>query len=266
MSLVELFPGQGGKKYNSKTPDQDLLKESLRNHQQLLDLIKGNKPKIIFGNSYGLYAALVAAGVITVAVALDLARRRAQIVEEAEDDRVKSGLAPTGMMSVIGKDVDYAKSLAEKYKLNISNYNGPLAHVLSGPRDLLEKAAEEVGVRARIMDIAGAYHDLKYRARDIEKYAPIVRRAPMQKLESGVVVVSSTDPRELKSEDDFREEMVLQMGRPVDIPEANKKIEQAGGEDAVDAGPGDGMQKIFQRITRMRLFSWERDKDRISKL
>ncbi len=270
MSKLEAFPGQGGKKYNSPTPERDLLEETIAGHERLRQINPRFKPDFLFGNSYGLYAALVVGGVIGFKVGLELAQRRADLVRKAEAEREARGEERTGMLSILGPTPDRLEEFAREFGVRISNYNGPAAHVLTGVlsrlKEIEQGATARLGhYRAVILPIEGAYHDAVRRA-ESTIYAQHLKSIEFHDPE--VPLISSTRPRVLRTKEGIFEELVKQMVEPVELTEAVQLWLQNGVDLVVESGPGSTIKKLSQKIVgdKARVLSLEEDEEEIKKL
>ena len=69
---------------------------------------------------------------------------------------------PGGMIAMLGGDAQGVRALAARLGLVVANDNAPGQLVLSGPVDALDEAEEvardEIGARARRLDVTGAFH------------------------------------------------------------------------------------------------------------
>jgi malonyl CoA-acyl carrier protein transacylase len=251
-STVVLFPGQG-----SQTPDMrdhvarrcpDLLErcdESTRFQQPAIfcaswsgwTAIGGATPVAAAGHSLGELAALAAAGVLSVEDALELVVLRGRLMAEAD---------PRGsMVALIGASHDDAAAIAQDAGVAIANDNAPGQIVLSGPRERLagvEAAADERGVRARPLPVAGAFHS--------PSMQPAVGafRAALDEVdlaEPRFPVFSCTSARPFA---DVRAELAASLVRPVRWRETFVALHEAGWSAFVEAGPGRVLAGLGRRI------------------
>lgn len=112
-------------------------------------------PAAAAGHSLGEYAALVAADALAFEDALHLVALRADAMARAGE------AAPGGMVAVLGGDPVEVAVLAAKHGLGIANDNAPGQLVLSGAIAAVEDAAaeaRELRLRARRLDVSGAFH------------------------------------------------------------------------------------------------------------
>uniref|UniRef100_UPI0011B0A47F acyltransferase domain-containing protein n=2 Tax=unclassified Streptomyces TaxID=2593676 RepID=UPI0011B0A47F len=113
----------------------------------------GIAPEVVAGHSVGEYAALTAAGALTVEDGLRITAERGRLME--------TRTAPGGMVAVLA---DRASALAlteEVPGIELAAVNGELNHVLAGPRaavDRLGALLEERGLRNRRLPVEHAFH------------------------------------------------------------------------------------------------------------
>ncbi len=111
------------------------------------------------GLSLGEYTALHLGGVFSFTDGLRLVALRGKLMQEASD------AAESGMVALIGVDEAQADEVCEKARageiLVPANYNSPGQVVLSGHTVACQRAAEaaqEMGFRATLLKVAGAFH------------------------------------------------------------------------------------------------------------
>lgn len=102
----------------------------------------GLTPMVAAGHSLGEYSALVATGVLTLADALRLTRKRGELMQEA----VPVGV---GAMSAIMGDPAIVKEVCQKTEgvVQPANFNAPTQTVISGEKAAVEAASAELKSR-----------------------------------------------------------------------------------------------------------------------
>jgi acyl transferase domain-containing protein/NADP-dependent 3-hydroxy acid dehydrogenase YdfG len=108
------------------------------------------------GHSYGEYVALKAAGVITAGDLLRLSAIRGRAMANAA-----KASEPGGMAAVQGRRERVQALIAGFPGVRVANHNAPEQSVISGPKDVVEKAAERLsaqGLRASLLPVSGAFH------------------------------------------------------------------------------------------------------------
>ncbi|KAE8357832.1 hypothetical protein BDV27DRAFT_169999 [Aspergillus caelatus] len=119
----------------------------------------GIKPSVVIGHSLGEYAALVAAGVLSVADALFLVGKRAELMLAVCEP------GSHAMLSVRGASVDRIEELCreseKQYRFEVSCVNGLTDIVVSGLRDdmaSLRDMLQGAGLKCVLLDIPFAFH------------------------------------------------------------------------------------------------------------
>jgi [acyl-carrier-protein] S-malonyltransferase len=196
-------------------------------------------PAMAAGHSLGELGALTSAGALDLDDALELVVLRGKLMAEADD----SGT----MLALLGGSIEDAEAIARQTGVTVANDNAPGQVILSGERGALEEAEEaarEYNVRARPLDVAGAFHS--------PRMEPAV--APFREALEGVEV---GDPRfpvycgaTAAPFTDVREELAQALIRPVRWRETFLALLDAGAEDFVETGPGTVLSKMARRITK----------------
>ncbi|WP_051874593.1 type I polyketide synthase [Streptomyces exfoliatus] len=112
---------------------------------------RGVRPAALLGHSLGEFTAACLSGVFELRDAVALVAARGLLMEE---------LAP-GAMLAVPLDETEALAAAAEYGIDLAALNGPRAAVLSGPAELVAKAAEGLagrGVRALALPVERAFH------------------------------------------------------------------------------------------------------------
>src|SRR3954451_14119474 len=191
------------------------------------------------GHSLGEIGALAAAGAIEDADGLRIVVARGRVM----DDAARAG-EPGGMLAV-GSDRDRAAELAAEHELTLANENSPQQFVLSGPLARIEEAeaaAKSSGVRAKKLEVAGAFHTdamsprvEAFRAEldEIDFQAP---RAP---------VVSSTTAEFF--DEDPRDALAASLVSPIRWTEVLGRLSGLGVRRYLDVGPGKVLAGLVRR-------------------
>ncbi|KAL4738165.1 hypothetical protein BDV11DRAFT_216124 [Aspergillus similis] len=119
----------------------------------------GIKPSVVIGHSLGEYAALVAAGVLSVADALFLVGKRAELMLAVCEP------GSHAMLSVRGASVDHIEELCrgseKQYSYEVSCVNGLTDLVVTGLRGnmaSLRDILQGAGLKCVLLDIPFAFH------------------------------------------------------------------------------------------------------------
>lgn len=201
--------------------------------------LDGPPARAFAGHSLGELSALAAAGVLDPHDALDLVILRGALMAEAAD-RARDG----GMLAVLKATVDQAQELADKHGVTLANDNAPGQVVLSGRGSLLQDAALEAratGVRAIVLDVAGAFH-----SPDMASAGPSFRRAlgRASVRDTGATVISGLTARPFE---DVRGQLAAALTRPVRWREVMATLHDTGARAFVDVGPDQVLAKLVPR-------------------
>ncbi len=198
------------------------------------------------GHSLGEFAALVTAGVVGLADALELVVVRGAAMQRAGEER------PGTMSALLGIDAEDAAAhchdVREDDALVVANENSPAQVVISGSVAAVERAeaaAKERKVRAIRLPVAGAFHSpLMEPARGPidERIDAITFSAPRFPVAENVVGAMVSDPEELRSL--LKRHVVSSVRWESSV----RALADAGADSFLEAGPGDVLTKLMKRI------------------
>lgn len=207
---------------------------------------EGVVPVGVAGHSLGQFAALVAAGVVSLADALDLVVIRGAAMQRAGGER------PGAMTALLGVGAEEAASLCDEVRggdeLVVANENSPAQVVISGSVAAIERAetlAKGRRIRAVRLPVAGAFHSALMepaRAAIDERIDTIAFSPPRCPVAENVAGVLVSDPDELRSL--LRRHVVS----PVRWASSILALAEAGAGTFLEAGPGDVLTKLMKRI------------------
>ena len=213
----------------------------------------GATPSAVAGHSLGEYAALVAAGVITLAQAAPLVRLRAQAMQDA---------VPVGtgsMAAVLGLDAARVVELCAQVQsemaqdptavVEAANFNDPGQTVISGSKAAVERACEVLKAngarRAMILPVSAPFH-----CRLMQPAAEKLREA----LESVVFeaptmpLINNVDVAVEVAADRIRDALYRQAFGPVRWVECVQALKARGVRHIVECGPGKVLAGMAARI------------------
>jgi iterative type I PKS product template protein len=159
--------------------DQDTTMESISIVQLHLSLVAleialtklwelyGIKPDLVMGHSIGEYAALCAAGVLSIFDTLYLVGKRAQLLES----KCVAGTHAMLSISGIANEVSLFLSEGDLKGCEVSCFNGPGMAVLSGEQQeilLLETLLKKRGLKCQLLDIPYGMHSCQMDAISLE--------------------------------------------------------------------------------------------------
>jgi len=198
------------------------------------------------GHSLGEFAALVAAGVLSLADALAIVVIRGRAMQDAGERR------PGTMTALLGVGTREASALCDEARggdiLLVANENSPQQVVISGSVPAIERAealAAERRIHAVRLRVAGAFHSPLMEAA-VEPLAAAIDAAefgaPSFPVATNVTGGLVTDPRELRAL------MKRHVVSPVRWERCAQALAEGGAETFVEAGPGDVLTKLAKRV------------------
>jgi [acyl-carrier-protein] S-malonyltransferase len=203
------------------------------------------QPSFVAGHSLGEYTALVAAGTLSFADALRLARERGRLMQEAGNQT--SG----GMLAVIGLDEATVQSVCQATGMEIANINCPGQIAISGPSQAIERAtqlAKEKGAQRVIpLPVSGAFHSrLMQPAAD--GMAKAVSNLHFQ--DAVVPIVANTTAQPMTSGNALKAELLNQLCHAVLWQKSIEWMIEEGALEFVEIGPGQVLTGLIRRINR----------------
>ncbi|HET8657968.1 MAG TPA: MupA/Atu3671 family FMN-dependent luciferase-like monooxygenase, partial [Micromonosporaceae bacterium] len=190
----------------------------------------GVRPDYVLGHSVGEYAALAAAGALSIVDAVWLAAHRGQLMQDLP--------GPGAMLAVPAERSTVDDLLAAVPGLELAAVNGPAQHVVAGPPGVVEEAArhaDKAGVPVRRLAVDRAFHTSAVEP-VLDRFRAMVGTVPLQPVQ--VPFVSTVDgavrePGWLPDAD----YLCRQARQPVDFAAAVRRLGAEGCQVAVEAGP-----------------------------
>ena len=200
------------------------------------------------GLSLGEYTALHVAGAIPFEDALRLVYRRGQLMQEAAEAHA------SGMVSLIGAGEDDAARLCEKASqgevLGPANFNCPGQIVISGARTACDRAvelAEEFGLRAIALKVAGAFHS-SLMASAAEGLRPVLESTAIAG--PALPVLSNVTADYHGDAGSIRTALERQITHPVLWQRSMQRLIDGGFECFVEVGTGRVLTGLMRKINR----------------
>jgi [acyl-carrier-protein] S-malonyltransferase len=204
-------------------------------------------PGRVAGHSVGEYAALVAAGVLSVADAVRLVARRGELMADAAIDG--------GMMAVIGLDraavTNVVAAAGDGDSLVVANDNSPGQVVVSGTPDALDgvdDALRAAGAKRVIrLNVSGPFHSPLMRdvGRALAAAFDSARwRDASPPVVSNVTAEPVTDARAIRAL------LARQVSSPVEWVTSIQRMVADGVDTFVECGPGSALSGMVRRIAR----------------
>jgi len=210
----------------------------------------GREPQVLAGHSLGEYAALVAAGALSLEQAVPLVRFRAQAMQEAVP------VGTSGMAAILGLEDESVRQACARAASEIPgevveavNFNAPAQVVIAGHSAALARACEiarELGAkRALPLPVSVAFHCSLLepaRLRLRERLSRTDVRRPT------VAVVNNIDVAVEYEPDRIRDALARQVAGPVRWSEIVLQLAEHGVTHIVECGPGRVLTGLNKRI------------------
>ena len=213
----------------------------------------GIAPQAVAGHSLGEYAALVAAGALTLADAVPLVRLRGQAMQEA---------VPVGkgaMAAILGMDpvrvAAWCGEVAAEFSMEsgevveAANFNDNAQTVISGSKAAVDRACEVLKAqgakRTLLLPVSAPFHCALMQPAALilrERLDHIAIASPQIPVINNIDVAVETDP------DRIRDALYRQAFGPVRWVQTVQAIKARGLEQLVECGPGKVLSGMVKRI------------------
>ena len=213
----------------------------------------GIAPRAVAGHSLGEYAALVAAGALTLAAAVPLVRLRGQAMQEA---------VPVGkgaMAAILGMDPARVAALCAEVAaefppesgelVEAANFNDNGQTVISGSKAAVERACEVLKAqgakRALLLPVSAPFHCALMQPAALilrDRLRQIAIASPQISLVNNIDVMQESDPERI------RDALYRQAFGPVRWAQTVQSFKARGLEHIVECGPGKVLSGMVKRI------------------
>src|SRR5215475_13903568 len=210
---------------------------------------KGLQPDFVAGHSLGEYSALVAAGCLKFADAVQLVRKRGTYMQEAVPAGVGAMAAILGLSPAVVADA--CKRAAEGEACNPANLNSPEQTVISGHAGAVKRAVEiasQLGAkRAVILPVSAPFHcALMMPAQErLEKDLAAVTFSDL-----GIPLVTNVDADTETTGAEAKDALIRQVSMPVRWEESVRTLIDEGVNTFVEVGPGRVLTGLLRQIER----------------
>jgi [acyl-carrier-protein] S-malonyltransferase len=203
--------------------------------------------KAAAGHSLGEYTALVAAGVLPFAAALEIVIERAELMDRAAASRLG------GMVAVVGLEQEAAQEIClasgAMGVVQPANFNSPNQFVISGDRAALDGVITEARRRGArkvaTLAVSGAFHTslMSSVSEDLRLFLQrYTFSAPK------VTLVMNACGEAVSSPDAIRDLLATQVSSPVLWEKSVKSLASEGFNDYLEIGPGQVLSGLIRRI------------------
>uniref|UniRef100_A0A7S0W1A9 Malonyl-CoA:ACP transacylase (MAT) domain-containing protein n=1 Tax=Hemiselmis tepida TaxID=464990 RepID=A0A7S0W1A9_9CRYP len=211
-----------------------------------------DKATVAAGLSLGEYTALCFAGAISFEDGLKVVKVRGEAMQAASEAQ------ESGMVSIIGLDVDVIKQVCEKAsemtgsKIQIANYLCPGNYAVSGAKDACAKVAEiakpEFKARMTVpLAVAGAFH-----TDFMQPAVPALEKAlsEIEIKKPRIPVISNVDAKPHSDPEVIKSILTKQVTSPVLWENTIKDMMERGYKDGYELGPGKVVAGIVKRVNK----------------
>jgi len=203
----------------------------------------------IAGHSLGEYTALVASGSLSFFEAVQLVRKRAELMQAA----VPSGSG--SMAAILGLDdtrvIEICLKVSDKGVVEAVNFNSPGQVVIAGEKKAVARACElmkEAGAkRALLLPVSVPSHCSLMKDAAMEyKYSVDSINFQMGSEE----VLHNVDADYSSNIEEIKSKLVEQLHKPVLWTSTVQKMKESGVEKLIEAGPGKVLAGLTRRIDK----------------
>src|SRR5437588_6120861 len=209
----------------------------------------GLQPDFVAGHSLGEYSALVAAGSLKFADAVQLVRKRGTYMQDAVPAAVGAMAAIMGLSPAVVADA--CKRAAGGEVCAPANLNSPEQTVISGHSGAVKRAVEiasQLGAkRAVILSVSAPFHSALM-APAQEKLEKDLKQTEFAALR--VPLVTNVDADTIETADESREALIRQVTMPVRWEESVRLLIDEGVNTFVEVGPGRVLSGLLRQIER----------------
>src|SRR3981189_1454206 len=201
------------------------------------------------GHSLGEYSALVAAGALKFADAVQLVRKRGTYMQDAVPPGVGAMAAIMGLSPAVVADA--CKRAAEGEICSAANLNSPEQTVISGHAGAVKRAVEiasQLGAkRAVILAVSAPFHSAlmtpaqEKLEKDLKQTEFVALRVPL---------VTNVDADTIENGDEAREALIRQATTQGRWEDAVRLLIDEGVNTFVEVGPGRVLSGLLRQIER----------------
>jgi [acyl-carrier-protein] S-malonyltransferase len=207
----------------------------------------GVQPDVVAGHSLGEYAALVAAGALTLAEALPVVQARAEAMQAA-------CARPGSMLAVTGLAAEQVEALVAEWSgdgvLAVANYNSPGQVVVAGDTASVAAAGPRfvaAGARVTELVVGGAFHS-PLMAPAQSQFLPALNSAVLR--DARLPLVSNTTARPATAGEDLRAALRTQIMGGVLWEQSVDAMLALEVDTFVEVGPGRTLGGLVRRTAQ----------------
>lgn len=213
---------------------------------RVLEAEKGIKPSVAAGLSLGEYCALAASGVMSDEDAIKTVRQRGILMQEA----VPLGLG--AMSAILSMDAaEIEEVLSDMEGVQIANYNCPGQIVISGKKEMVEKANEKLlsagAKRAILLNVSGPFHSEMLRGAG-EKLGKVLDKVDIN--EPVIPYVPNVTAQYVTEKEAVKDLLKKQVSSSVRWQQSVETMLADGVDTFIEIGPGKTLAGFIKKIKR----------------
>ncbi|HLR19527.1 MAG TPA: ACP S-malonyltransferase [Staphylococcus sp.] len=244
--LETMFSDEDGKLGQTENTQPALLTHS----SALLQALNNLDANYTMGHSLGEYVSLVASGVLKFDDAVQIVRKRGQLMTAAFPDGVGS------MAAVLGLDFEDVKALCEKLSteeeiIEPANINSPGQIVVSGHKTLIDQLVAEgksLGAKRVLpLNVSGPFHSSMMQIIK-DDFAEYIEQFEWQ--DAQFPVVQNVHAKGETDANVIKENMIKQLYSPVQFIDSTQWLIDQGVEHFIEIGPGKVLAGLIKKINR----------------
>ncbi|WP_088187606.1 ACP S-malonyltransferase [Desulfosporosinus sp. FKA] len=206
----------------------------------------GIKPDYVAGHSLGEYSAHVAAGSLTLAEALNVVRRRGELMQKA----VPAGGGMAAILGLAAEKVEEAcQRGAELGVVAPANFNCPGQVVISGELPAVTRAmeiAKELGAKRAVpLAVSGPFHSRLMRKAGEELLSVLEQ---VHWATPSCPIIANIDAGEVASAERTVQSLVDQVSGPVRWEQSVRYLVDSGVDTFIECGPGKVLTGLIKKI------------------
>ncbi|KAB2954446.1 ACP S-malonyltransferase [Heliorestis acidaminivorans] len=210
---------------------------------------RGLQPHWVAGHSLGEYSALVAAGSLKLAEAVQLVRQRGTFMQSA----VPAGQGT--MAAILGLEGSLVEEACqEALELGIvepANYNGAGQVVIAGEVKAVEKAAEHAKAKGAkkvvMLNVSAPFH-CSLMEKAAREMAEVLRKAELK--DPAIPIVANVTGTASYKADEIRNNLIKQVDHSVRWEQSMNFLAQEGVTDFYEIGPGKVLSGLAKKIIK----------------
>ena len=210
----------------------------------------GITPTIVAGHSLGEYSALVSAGALSFKDAVQLVRKRGQLMQEAVPLGEGSMAAILGLERQVVTDICH-EAQAQFGAVQAVNFNSPGQIVIAGKKESVEKAAEMLKAagakRVIMLPVSAPFHSTLMKPAAEQLAVELSKTAVSN---ADIPVVANVNGLIITNASDIKESLVKQADSPVEWEECIAQIIKSDATVFIEVGPGKVLSALTKKITK----------------